>query len=231
MKIFAIIPAGGKGTRSGFSIPKQYIKIHGKELIVYTLEIFQKNKLIDEIIVPADPAYFKLLHRLKKKYNLSKITGIVEGGKERQDSVFNGLLSISAEKNDLIAVHDAARALLPQKILTNAIEKAEKSGNALVCIKAKDTLLKGNNSADIYIDRNGINYVQTPQIFKYSDLLKAMKFAYNEGFYGTDESMLVNRINKKIHLAEGSMYNFKITTAEDLEIFKKLTAVRTVFKS
>ncbi len=231
MKIFAIIPAGGKGTRSGFSIPKQYIKINGKELIVYTLEVFQKNKLIDEIIVSADPTYFKLLMRLKEKYNLTKMTGLAEGGKERQDSVFNGLLSISAQKNDLIVVHDAARALLPQSVLSNAIEKAQESGNALVCLKSRDTLLKGKNTADIYIDRNEINYVQTPQIFKYSDLLKAMKTAQNEGFYGTDESMLIKRIGKKIHLVEGSMYNFKITTAEDLEIFKKLVSLQRNLRS
>ena len=84
MRIFAIIPSGGKGTRSGYNIPKQYLKINGKELIAYTLEVFQKNRSVDEIILSADPFYFKLLEKIKRKYSFSKLTGWVEAGKERQ---------------------------------------------------------------------------------------------------------------------------------------------------
>ena len=91
MKTHAIIPAGGKGIRSGLSAPKQYLKFNKKELIVYTLEIFQKNKLVNNIIISAEPAYFSLLQNLRKKYSLSKVKQIVEGGTERQDSVFNAL--------------------------------------------------------------------------------------------------------------------------------------------
>ncbi|MHB1685977.1 MAG: 2-C-methyl-D-erythritol 4-phosphate cytidylyltransferase [Ignavibacteriaceae bacterium] len=220
MKTFAIIPAAGKGVRSGFAAPKQYLKIQGKELIVYTLEIFQKNKLVDEIIISADPAYFKLLQKLKEKYRLTKLLTIVEGGKERQDSVYNALKVLKAKANDLIAVHDAARPLLPASILTNSILSAKKNGNALVCVKAKDTLIKGKDKVESYINRNEIYFVQTPQIFRYKDLMSAMKKAYSENFYGTDESMLVNRLGKKIHIAEGSIINFKVTTKTDLELFK-----------
>src|SRR5690606_1908456 len=127
----AIIPAGGKGVRSGNKIPKQYIKINNKELIVYTLEVFQKNKLVDEIIIPAEKNYHKKLERVVKKYKLTKVKLIVEGGRERQDSVYNALLSLpSPSPDDLIAVHDAARPLLPQKVLTSAIEYANKNGNS-----------------------------------------------------------------------------------------------------
>lgn len=224
MKTFVIIPAGGKGKRGGTATPKQYIRFHGKELIVYTLEVFQKCDLIDEIIVAAEPPYYSLLNKIAKDYNLTKLSQLVEGGVERQDSVNNALKSIKAEDNDLIAVHDAARPLLPENILTKAIATAKEKGNALVCLKAKDTLLKGDQIVKEYVDRSEIYYVQTPQIFRYKDLKKAMKKAYEKNFIGTDESMLVKEIGIDINIIEGSMLNFKVTTATDIEMFEKLTS-------
>ena len=223
MKVYAIIPAGGKGKRSGIKTPKQYLKINGKELIVYTLEVFQKNKLVDEIIISADPLYFNKLKRLIKKYKLSKVASIVEGGRERQDSVYNALCSLSSpSSNDLIAVHDAARTLLPVKVLTSALITAKKKGNALVCIKAKDTLVKGKVRVEEYLNRNEVYYVQTPQVFRYRDLMKAMNKANKENYYGTDESMLVSRIGIKANIVEGSVFNFKVTSKDDIELLKKI---------
>jgi 2-C-methyl-D-erythritol 4-phosphate cytidylyltransferase len=224
MKTYAIIPAGGKGKRGGTETPKQYLKFQGKELIAYTLEVFQKNNLVDEIIISAEPSYFSLLEEIKKKYNLTKISKIVEGGEERQDSVYNALKSINANDDDFIAVHDAARPLLPDKILTTAINTAKEKSNALVCLKARDTLLKGNQFVKEYVDRSEMYYVQTPQIFKFGDLMKAMKKAYEKNFIGTDESMLIKEIGIDINIVEGSILNFKVTTATDIEIFEKLTS-------
>ncbi len=220
MKTFAIIPAAGKGKRSGQSIPKQYLKFDGKELIAHTLEVFQKNKLIDEIIVAAHPNYYALLEKIKKQYKLAKISKIVKGGKERQDSVYNALLAIDADKNDLVAVHDAARPLLPPKILTDAILTARKKGNALVCIKAKDTLVKGTDIVNTYIDRESVYYVQTPQIFRYHDLIRAMETAYAADFYATDESMLIQNLGLEINLVNGSVSNFKVTTEDDIKFLR-----------
>lgn len=222
MKVFAVIPAGGKGKRSGFPIPKQYIKVGGKEIIVYTLELFQKSKLINEIAIAVEKEYIDLILKLKKKYSITKLKTIVEGGKERQDSVFNCLSALSAEKKDLVAVHDAARPLLPPKTLENGINHAIKNGNALFVIKAKDTIIKGDKFVVEYLNRNEIFTVQTPQIFNYKDLFSAMKKAYKENFIGTDESMLIKNLGRKIYLVEGSPLNFKITTKEDLELFKKI---------
>ena len=225
MKTIAIIPAGGKGIRSGTTTPKQYLKFNNKELIVYTLEIFQRNEAINEIIVSAEEKYFNLLNSLKKKYNLTKVSGIVEGGKTRQDSVYNALKSISGVSGDsIIVVHDAARPLLPQTVLTNAINTAREKGNALVCIKARDTLIKGDRVVESYVDREEFYYVQTPQIFQYSVLIEAMKNAYENDFVGTDESVLVRRLGEKVNIVEGSVYNFKVTTAEDMEMFERLTS-------
>jgi len=222
MKKIVIVPAGGKGTRSGFIKPKQFIKVKGKELIVYSLETFQKNKLVDEIIVSADASYFKLLENLKQKYRLTKITRFVEGGKERQDSVFNALSSVSAKSNDLIIVHDAARPLLPQKTLTGAIKSAEKKGNAVVCVKGNNTLVRGKNYVEAYIQRENVLYVQTPQIFRYGILMKAMLKAYNENIYATDESILIKRLGNKVNITEGSNFNFKVTSKEDFKLFESL---------
>jgi len=223
MKTIAVIPAGGKGIRSGTAAPKQYLKFNDKELIVYTLDIFQKNEMIDEIIISAEGNYINHLNDLKGKYNLSKISNVVEGGNTRQNSVYNALKSLTdVSADDLIAVHDAARPLLPQNVLTDAVETANQKGNALVCIKAKDTLVKGNEVVESYLDRDEVYYVQTPQIFPYSILMKAMKNAYENNFIGTDESMLVRQMGEKVNIVEGSVYNFKITTTDDIKLFEKL---------
>lgn len=223
MKTIAVIPAGGKGVRGGSAVPKQYLKFNSKELIVYTLEVFQSNQLIDEIFVSVEKEYFSLLNELKEKYNLSKISQIVEGGKTRQDSVYNALKSIKDISNeDLVAVHDAARPLLSQKVLSNAITFAKEKSNALVCIKSKDTLIKGSQVVENYLDREEVFYVQTPQIFSFGILMQAMKKAYDENFIGTDESMLVRRIGEKVNIVEGSVYNFKVTTEDDIKLFDEL---------
>ncbi len=222
MNCIAIIPAGGKGLRSGLATPKQYLKVNNKEIIVYTLQTFQKNKLINKIIIAAEPEYFSLLIKHVKKYKLSKVKLIVEGGSTRQQSVYNAVLSSEADDNDLLVVHDAARALITNDVLTNAIISAKKNGNALVCIKAKDTLIKGKKFVDEYLNRDEVYYVQTPQIFKYKELQRALGKAHSEKFVGTDESMLIKRLGKKVNIVEGSVFNFKITTKEDVEMFRRL---------
>ncbi|MCH7964693.1 MAG: 2-C-methyl-D-erythritol 4-phosphate cytidylyltransferase [Bacteroidetes bacterium] len=223
MRTIAIIPAGGKGIRGGIAAPKQYLKFNGKELIVYTLDIFQQNEMIDEIIISAEGNYINLLNDLKEKYNLSKISKVVEGGNTRQYSVYNALKSLTAAAdNELVAVHDAARPLLPQEVLIDAVQTAKQKGNALVCIKAKDTLITGNEVVESYLDRDEVYYVQTPQIFPHSILMKAMKNAYENNFVGTDESMLVRQIGEKVNIVEGSVYNFKVTTADDIKMFERL---------
>ncbi len=222
MKIVAIIPAGGSGFRTGTSTPKQFLKFHGKELIVFTIEVFQSSPLIDEIIVAVNHSYIDFINKLKLKYKLKKISMVVEGGNERQDSVYNALSVLHLRKNDLVAVHDAARPLLSKEVLNNAIETAGNKGNAVVSIKARDTLLETNDNLYKYPDRSNIYYIQTPQIFKYDQLKSAFEFAYKNNFYGTDESMLMQKAGYKLNLVEGSLINFKVTTADDLLILKKL---------
>ncbi|HEX2867676.1 MAG TPA: 2-C-methyl-D-erythritol 4-phosphate cytidylyltransferase [Ignavibacteriales bacterium] len=231
MRRIAVIPAGGQGKRFGCDVPKQYQLVRGRELIAYTLEVFQKSDSIDEIVVAAQPEYFETIGKLAEKYQLTKLKNIVNGGKERQDSVFNAITSITASKEDLIAVHDAARPLLSQSILTEAIKQAEEFHSVLVCISARDTLLKGEKAltgeefVSSFLDRRDVFYAQTPQVFKYHILRRALEDAYKENFYGTDESMLVTRAGFKVKIVEGSLLNFKVTTRPDFELFEKLSQV------
>ncbi len=222
MKTVAIIPSGGIGSRFNSPIPKQYIKVLGKEIIGYTLEVFQNCNLIDEIIIPAHESYFDLLNKIKKEYNFSKISTIIESGKERQDSVYNGLISQIFDEKDLIVVHDAARPLLSHTLLEKAIENASKYDSIVVAIEARDTLIKANDTVIDYVDRSKIYYAQTPQIFRYNILRESFKLAKENNFIGTDESMLVKNADYNVNIVKGEFKNFKITTKSDLETFAKL---------
>lgn len=217
----AVIPSGGVGSRFNSPIPKQYVEVLGKPLIAYTLEVFQKSDLVDQIIIPAEKSYFKFLEEIKEKYNLSKITQIIEGGKERQDSVYNGIKASNCTNNDLIIVHDAARPLLSKNILEKGIEKAKSSNSAVIAIKARDTLIEGDKSVTNFIDRSKIYYAQTPQIFSYEIIKKSFDLANKNNFRGTDESMIVKNADFEVNLVDGDFTNFKVTTKEDLELVEK----------
>ena len=223
MERIAVIPSGGKGLRAGFKTPKQYVRVAGKEVIVRTLEVFQNCPLIDRIIIAAEEEYFTLLENIKTNYSLSKITSVCRGGKERQDSVYNALIESKADENDIIAVHDAARPLLPASVLTDALISAEKFDNVVVAIKAKDTLIKAaGQSVESYIDRNSVYYAQTPQVARYGNLLRAMEKAGSTNFSGTDESMLLKNASYNVKIVEGSALNFKITSQSDFHMFEML---------
>ncbi|MCX7876608.1 MAG: 2-C-methyl-D-erythritol 4-phosphate cytidylyltransferase [Melioribacteraceae bacterium] len=222
MKTYAIIPSGGLGKRANSNLPKQYIKFNNKELIAYTLQVFQSSNLIDEIIVSAKNSYFELLETIKKNFEISKLNLLVEGGDERQDSVFNALRAINANDDDLIVVHDAVRPLITKELIYDAVQTAHDFGAAVVAIKSKDTLLKGNEFVTQYLDRSDVYYVQTPQVFKYKIIKEAFKKAKEDNFVGTDESMLVHRIGYEIKIVKGSYINFKVTTDEDIRLLSMI---------
>ncbi len=226
MKTYAIIPSGGVGKRLESSLPKQYVKINGKELIAYTLETFQKCELVDEIIIAAQSDFFSLIENIKSTYKISKLSKIIEGGKERQDSVFNALKEIDANDNDIIAVHDAARPLLPIDILETALLTAKNFDNVIVALKATDTLVSGGKFVNSYLDRSSTFHVQTPQVSKFNILFNAMKSAYDNNFIGTDESILLHKASNKIKIVEGSSLNFKVTTKSDLDLFKIISDIQ-----
>ncbi len=223
MKRYAIIPAGGVGKRIGGNIPKQFIKINSKEIIAYTLSVFDKCKLIDAIAVAVSRENFSLMKKIISENSFKKRIIIAEGGKTRQDSVFSAISFLNPNAEDFICVHDAARPFLSLEILQQALLEAESKGNAVVAIKARDTLaaINSDNEEDKiienYPEREKIFYIQTPQIFRFDFFSKAMDYLSSSGFQGTDESMLAFNLGEKINLVEGELKNFKITTKEDLD--------------
>ena len=211
-----IIVAGGSGSRMNMNINKQFIKINEKEVIAHTIDKFYKNEYIDEIILVVkedEIDYFK--ENIIKKYGYKNIK-IALGGKERQDSVYNGLKIV--DKNcDMVLVHDGARPFVSKEIIKKAVTETKKA--RVIGVRVKDTIKVVNNNEIISTpNRNTLWAIQTPQTFKY-DLLKiAYKKAYEENFYGTDDSSLVENLGEKVNIIEGSYENIKITTKEDLNM-------------
>ena len=220
MKTIAVIPAGGAGKRLKAHVAKQYLFLDHMPVLVHTLKVFQKSKVIDNIVLALPPDNLvSVRQELMDKYGLSKVTTIVAGGKERQDSVRNGLATING-KCDVVVIHDAVRPFVTEKMIRRVVAAAKTTGAAAAGVKAKDTIkeTKKDNMVATTIPRQNLWLTQTPQAFKFDLLKKAYKTAYDEKFYGTDDASLVERIGKKVKMIEGSYENIKITTREDILI-------------
>ena len=220
MKTVAIIPAGGAGKRLKAHVAKQYLFLDHMPVLVHTLKVFQKSKVIDNIILALPPDdLVSVRQELIDKYGLTKVTTIVAGGKKRQDSVNNGLAAING-KCDVVVIHDAVRPFVTQELIIQVVAAAKTTGAASAGVKAKDTIkeTQKDNIVATTIPRQNLWLTQTPQAFKFELLKKAYKTAYDEKFYGTDDASLVERIGKKVKMIEGSYENIKITTREDILI-------------
>lgn len=220
MRTVAIIPAGGVGKRLGSSIAKQYLLLDGVPVLVRTLKIFQQAKVIDEIVlvVPEDDL-ISARKQLVDKYDLTKVTAIVSGGNERQDSVRNGLSAI-VDKCDVVIIHDGVRPLLTEEMLNQVVAAAKRDGASSIGVKVKDTV-KQTKDEDLVVatlPRNNLWLTQTPQAFAFDILQKAYAAAVSDKFYGTDDASLVERIGVKVKMIAGSYENIKITTPDDLII-------------
>lgn len=222
--ISAIILAGGKGKRMGSAISKQFIDIKGKPIIYYTLKKFSENKKIDNIIVvlPEDEIkYFK--ENILKKYEL-RINKIVIGGKERQDSVYNALKSLKNSSTDIVLIHDGARPFISERIINEGIKFAEIYGAAAPGVMPKDTI-KVKNEKNFSIDtpnRANLVSIQTPQVFKFDEILECHeKIRYN-GEKVTDDTMVVEKYGYSVYLYDGEYTNIKVTTPEDLILAERL---------
>jgi 2-C-methyl-D-erythritol 4-phosphate cytidylyltransferase len=215
----AIILAAGQGRRMGESINKQYLKIKQHPILYYTLKAFSQNNCIDEIIlVVAEGEVDYCRKEIIEKYNFFKIKDIAIGGKERQDSVLNGLKA--ASNCEVVLIHDGARPFINQSIISNAIIYANLYGATACGVEPKDTI-KVKDSLGFSVEtpeRDTLFCVQTPQAFKYDLILDCHKRIHEEGIKVTDDTMVVERYGNRVYLYEGSYDNIKVTTPEDLEI-------------
>ena len=224
MKTIAVIPAGGAGKRLKAHVAKQYLFLDNIPVLVHTLKIFQKNKVIDNIVLAVPPDdLVSIRQELIDKYSLTKVTTVVAGGKERQDSVKNCLAAINV-KCDVVVIHDAVRPFVTQKLIRQVIAAAKITGAASAGVKAKDTIKETgkDNMVAATIPRHYLWLTQTPQAFQFAVLQKAYAAAESDNYYGTDDASLVERIGVKVKMIAGSYDNIKITTPEDLIIAKAL---------
>lgn len=228
MKIVAIVLAAGSGTRMQSDVKKQFMDIDGKPLVYYSLAAFQ-NSFVDEIILVTareDIEYCK--YEIVKKYGFSKVKRIVEGGKERFNSVMHGLKMI--KDCDYVYIHDGARPFIDNDILQRLQENAQEFGTAVAAVPSKDTVKVVDNENFVIStpSRNTIWAIQTPQVFKYSIITEAyerltmrLQHVAAEDLHITDDAMVVeNFTNSKVRLVMGSYMNLKITTVEDVYIAK-----------
>lgn len=218
----AIIVAAGKGKRMGTKISKQFLKLEGKEILAHTLDVFETTEMVDEIIIVTgqeDICYIQ--EEIVEKYGYQKVKKVVAGGKERQDSVKNGMLALSSPIT-IVLVHDGVRPFIRKADIEATILQAEQTGACILGVRAKDTIkrCRKDQVVEETPNRNFLWYIQTPQTFRKDILFSAYEKAEADGFYGTDESSLVERTGFAVQVVEGHYDNIKITTAEDLLVAK-----------
>lgn len=218
MNCSVIIVAAGKGKRMSTDISKQFIKLNDKPILVYTIECFDKCEVIDDIVVVTSRDYMDYCKdEIIDKYEFKNDIKIIVGGKERQDSVYNGLKTI-ASNTDIVLIHDGVRPFIEQRHINNVIKSAYESDACVLGVKVKDTIKLSDNSGFVVSTpkRDNMWAIQTPQAFKYGLILEAYEHAIKDNFLGTDDSMLVERLGYKVKIEEGSYNNIKITTKDDL---------------
>jgi len=218
MKIVALIAAAGKGKRMNARISKPFIPIFGKPILAYTIEKFERCKLIDKIYLTVNSEEKELCSRnIIIEYNFSKVQELVDGGETRQDSIYNGLRALDKD-TDIVVIHDGARPLIKETIIQDSIETAQKYGAAITAIPIKDTVKKCGKDFFINktLNREEIWRAQTPQTFKYDLILSAYNRAYKYKYLATDDAAIVERYGNKVKLIIGSEENIKITTPFDI---------------
>ena len=219
-KAFALIPAAGMGRRMGASINKQYLLLDGRPILAHTISVFEDSPLIAGIclVIPADEISF-CREQVVKACGFRKVIEIVAGGRERQNSVLNGLNALKhhASGEDVVLIHDGVRPFISPSLINESIAVARTGDGALVAVPAKDTIKTVRDGIVINTpDRETLWQAQTPQSFLFSVIHSAHCSAVEAGFSGTDDASLIERQNRIVRIVRGDYRNIKITTPEDL---------------
>jgi 2-C-methyl-D-erythritol 4-phosphate cytidylyltransferase len=220
-KIIGIILAAGKSKRFG-NEDKLLQDLDGKPVIYYSLLTFEEIDEISSILLVSDRKKLELLRDLIEKWRFKKVENIIEGGEERQDSVYNALKFISS--CDFVLIHDSARPLVSKNLIKKLIMEGKEKKVVITGIPVKDTikLINTDGKVERTLPRDKLWQIQTPQFFEFSLILSAYEKAMTERFYGTDDSVLVERLGIPVYIIEGEPWNIKITTKDDLELIKCL---------
>lgn len=225
----AVIFAGGVGKRMhSKDIPKQFLKMHGIPVIVHTINLFQDSPVIDNIVVACVKPYISYMNDLVNKYNLTKVKRIVAGGRNGQESIFNGLKAaeeIGDRNKDIVLIHDGVRPLITEKTIEDNIESVKKYGSAITSIKAKETILVVDDDESItkVPDRSHSRLARAPQSFYLNDILSAHEKAISENkFDFVDSCSMMTYYGKRLYLVNGPQENIKITTPDDFYTVRAL---------
>jgi 2-C-methyl-D-erythritol 4-phosphate cytidylyltransferase len=225
MKTVAIIPAAGSSKRMQNNISKQYLLLDGIPVLAHTLTIFQRSPQIDEIflIVPKRDIEFAL-NGIAERYGISKVSKILAGGKERQDSVRNGIDALESD-HDIVVIHDGVRPFISEELVHSVILEASRVRAVTVGVPVKDTVKSIDRHGIVVetLNRNHLWLTQTPQAFEREIIREAYKAAYRDNFYGTDDASLVERMGVRVTMIRGSYDNIKITTKDDVVLAEILT--------
>lgn len=226
IKAAAVVLAGGMGTRMNAALPKQFMKLADKPVLQWSLECFDRTSDIGRIVLVLPEEWLEEGKKILSSFKPVKDFVITVGGKQRQDSVFNGLMAVG-DDYELVVIHDAARPGINPEAIEEGLKLASEKGNAVFAIPSYDTLAKVVDGEIVGgADRNEIFRIQTPQIFPRELLVQAIEQARKNGEVGTDESTLVRKLGKKIYIASGSENFMKITTADDLKLAEFLLTKR-----
>ncbi len=217
-KTAVIIVAAGRGIRMNHALPKQYLPLEGKPILAHTLLNLAKIPGVDSItLVVSEDRIQWCKETIVNKYNIKKVKKLIAGGNTRGESVLNGLGSLDSQI-EIVAIHDGVRPFVEKSIFSHVVEQAKKFGAAICAIPLRDTLktIDKKNEVKSTHNRDGLWIVQTPQAFRYSLILEAYEKAMKDGFQATDDAAIVERLPHPVKIVEGSLFNIKITTPEDL---------------
>lgn len=219
MRVTALIPAAGMGKRMGAGINKQYLLLAGRPILAHTLAVFEQAPFVDDVylVVPEDEISY-CREKVVELYGFSKVRRFVAGGSERQHSVLNGLRAIeSPGADDVVMIHDGVRPFVPLAVLERSVETARLHDGALTAVPVKDTVKVVKDGTVLETPpRDTLWLAQTPQSFRYGIIRDAHERAAAEGWLGTDDASLVERLGLSVRIVPGDYGNFKITTPEDL---------------
>ena len=228
MKTVAIIPAGGTGKRMGSPLPKQYLLLAGIPILVHTLRAFQHSPLIDEILLAVpegDLADVRL--DVVQRYDLSRVSLVLAGGRKRQDSVRNALAHVR-DDHDIILVHDGVRPFVTGNLIERAVAGAKKYGAVSTGVPVRDTVKEVDMKGCVTrtVPREGLYLTQTPQAFRRDVIFAAYERAAADGFYGTDDASMAERMGFPVRMIPGDADNIKVTTPEDLARAERIVCGR-----
>lgn len=224
VNVGAVVPAAGCGNRMGLDIKKQFLALAGVPILGHALKILEECRLVQTIVVAVGEGEEEYCRQaIVDKLGLKKVSAVVHGGKERQDSVYSGILALSSN-TDIVVIHDGVRPLLDGANLDAVIEAALAFGAATCAVPVKDTVKLAGEDGFVAetLPRNCLWLTQTPQAFHYSVILEAHRRACEENFKATDDAALVERLGMAVKLVDGNYRNIKITTPEDLIVASSL---------